>query len=75
MPIHPPWLASSTSSKTFSSFQQFVEDPGVLACRARIAAGEVEERVAASIVFDGLVSRLASPQLGAAVLGGVATAC
>ena len=42
-----------------------------LARRARIAAGEVEERVAASIVFGGLVSRLVSPQLGAAVLGGV----
>ena len=43
----------------------------VLARRARIAAGEVEERVAASIVFGGLVSRLVSPQLGAAVLSGV----
>ncbi len=42
-----------------------------LARRARIAAGEVEERVAASIVFGDLVSRLVSPQLGAAVLGGV----
>ena len=43
----------------------------VLARRARIAASEVEERVAASIVFGGLVSRLVSPQLGAAVLSGV----
>jgi hypothetical protein len=42
-----------------------------LARRARIAAGEVEERVTAPIVFGGLVSRLVSPQLGAAVLGGV----
>ena len=40
-----------------------------LARRARIAAGEVEERVTAPIVFGGLVSRLVSPQLGAAVLG------
>jgi hypothetical protein len=45
---------------------------GVLASRAGIDAGEVEERVAASVVFGGLVSRLVSPQLGAAVLGGVA---
>ena len=44
---------------------------GVLAIRAGIASGAVEERVAASVVFGGLVSRLVSPQLGAAVLGGV----
>jgi hypothetical protein len=44
---------------------------GILARRAGISAGEVAERVAASVVFLGLVSRLVSPQLGAAVLGGV----
>jgi hypothetical protein len=44
---------------------------GVIAGRAGIAAGEVSERVAASIVFLGLASRLVSPSLGAAVLGGV----
>lgn len=43
----------------------------VLAGRAGIAAAEVTERVAASIVFLGLASRLVSPSLGAAVLGGV----
>jgi hypothetical protein len=44
---------------------------GSLARRAGIGAEEVAERVAASVVFLGLVSRLVSPQLGAAVLGGV----
>jgi hypothetical protein len=43
----------------------------VIAGRAGIAAAEVAERVAASIVFLGLASRLVSPSLGAAVLGGV----
>jgi FhuF 2Fe-2S C-terminal domain len=43
----------------------------VIASRAGIAAAEVTERVAASIVFLGLASRLVSPSLGAAVLGGV----
>jgi hypothetical protein len=43
----------------------------VIAGRAGIAPGELAERVAASIVFLGLASRLVSPSLGAAVLGGV----
>ncbi|MDQ2812953.1 MAG: (2Fe-2S)-binding protein [Actinomycetota bacterium] len=43
----------------------------VIAGRAGVAAAEVAERVAASIVFLGLASRLVSPSLGAAVLGGV----
>ena len=43
----------------------------VIAGRAGIAPAEVTERVAASIVFLGLASRLVSPSLGAAVLGGV----
>jgi hypothetical protein len=43
----------------------------VLAAAAGIAPGEVDERVAASIVFLGLASRLVSPSLGAAVVGGV----
>jgi hypothetical protein len=43
----------------------------VLAGRAGVAAAEVTERVAASIVFLGLAARLVSPSLGAAVLGGV----
>jgi FhuF 2Fe-2S C-terminal domain len=43
----------------------------VLAGRAGIAPAELAERVAASIVFLGLASRLISPSLGAAVLGGV----
>jgi hypothetical protein len=42
-----------------------------LASRAGVAPAEVAERVAASIVFLGLASRLVSPSLGAAVLGGV----
>ncbi len=43
----------------------------VLAGRAGIAAADVADRVAASIVFLGLASRLVSPPLGAAVIGGV----
>ncbi len=42
-----------------------------LARRARIAPGDVEERVAASTVFLGLASQLVSPLLGAAVIGGI----
>src|ERR1035438_1641117 len=44
---------------------------GVLASQAGIAAGDVEERVAASTVFLGLASQLVSPLLGAAVTGGI----
>jgi hypothetical protein len=43
----------------------------VIAGRAGLAAAELAERVAASIVFLGLAARLVSPPLGAAVLGGV----
>jgi hypothetical protein len=43
----------------------------VIAGRAGLAPAQVAERVAASIVFLGLASRLVSPSLGAAVLGGV----
>ena len=43
----------------------------VVARRAGIVPAEVAERVAASILFLGLASRLVSPSLGAAVLGGV----
>jgi len=43
----------------------------VLARNAGTAPEEIQERVAASVVFLGLASRLVSPALGAAVLGGV----
>lgn len=43
---------------------------GLLARRAAIAPGDVEERVAASTVFLGLAAQLVSPLLGAAVIGG-----
>jgi hypothetical protein len=43
----------------------------VLAVGARVAPAEVEQRAAASVVFLGLASRLISPSLGAAVVGGV----
>ena len=43
----------------------------VLARTAGIAPAAVEQRAAASIVFLGLASRLVSPSLGAAVVGGV----
>jgi FhuF 2Fe-2S C-terminal domain len=44
---------------------------GVMARNAGLRPDEVERRVAASIVFLGLASRLVSPSLGAAVAGGV----
>lgn len=44
----------------------------VIAGQAGITPGQVQERVAASIVFGGLAARLVSPSLGAAVVGGVA---
>jgi hypothetical protein len=43
----------------------------VIAAQAGLAPADIAERVAASIVFLGLASRLVSPSLGAAVLGGV----
>jgi len=43
----------------------------VIASRAGLDPQQVEERAAASIVFLGLASRLTSPALAAAVLGGV----
>ena len=74
-----PW----TLADRWQPLRALIEDPaalsqrvgharGVLASRAGIAVDEVEERVAASAVFFGLVSRLVSPQLGSAVLAGVA---
>jgi len=51
--------------------ERVVHSRGVLASQAGIAAGDVEERVAASTVFLGLASQLVSPLLGAAVIGGV----
>src|SRR6202042_3881788 len=44
---------------------------GVLARSAGVAPAGIEERAVASIVFLGLASRLVSPSLGAAVVGGV----
>jgi FhuF 2Fe-2S C-terminal domain/Ferric iron reductase FhuF-like transporter len=44
---------------------------GVLERNAGAEPGQVPERAAASIVFLGLASRLVSPSLAAAVLGGV----
>lgn len=41
-----------------------------LAASAGVAAGRVEERAAASVVFLGLASRLLSPLLAAAAVGG-----
>ena len=43
----------------------------MLARAAGIAPGDVEERVAASIVSLGLASQLVSPLMGAAVIGGI----
>lgn len=51
--------------------EQVARARNVIAGRAGIAPADVAERVAASIVFLGLASRLVSPSLGAAVLGGV----
>ena len=44
---------------------------GVLARSAGVAPAGLDERAVASIVFLGLASRLVSPSLGAAVVGGV----
>lgn len=73
-----PWSAQ----EPWRPFAALLADPAALAERAgrtRIAlarnAGaapaDVEERVAASIMFLGLAAQLVSPLLGAAVLGGV----
>lgn len=43
---------------------------GVLAERARVPAGDIDARAAASLVHLGLTARLVSPPLAAAVLGG-----
>ena len=43
---------------------------GALAARAGVAPGDIEERVAASIVFLGLAAQLVSPLLGATVIAG-----
>lgn len=71
-----------TSRGQWQPLSQLVSDPAVLAERAArvrlglargagIAVGQVEVRVAASIMFLGLASQLVSPQLGAAVIAGV----
>ena len=73
-----PWAAGAG----WRQASLLVSDPAVLADRVTharaaiagrggIAPAEVTERVAASITFLGLASRLVSPSLGAAVLGGV----
>lgn len=66
------WLPLSLLIADPAAFRERVSHArGVIAGRAGLAAQQVEERAAASIVFLGLASRLISPALGAAVLGGV----
>ena len=71
-------------SRDWLSWARMVEDPAVLEqrvteVRRMLAAGpaspSVEPRVAASIVHLGLVARLLSPILGAALVAGVAPVC
>jgi FhuF 2Fe-2S C-terminal domain len=64
-------LASSLVSDPAVLADRVTHARAVIAGRAGLAPAEVAERVAASIVFLGLASRLVSPSLGAAVLGGV----
>jgi hypothetical protein len=63
--------ASLLESDPAALASQVTHARAVIAHQAGVAPAEVAERVAASIVFLGLASRLVSPSLGAAVLGGV----
>jgi ferric iron reductase protein FhuF len=52
-------------------FERIVETRKAVAANARVDETEIELRVAASIAQMGLVARLVSPALGAAVLAGI----
>jgi hypothetical protein len=66
----PPWRpASELTSPSGPLLDRVASVRAVLAARGGRAVGEVETRVAASAVHLGLVARLVSPALGAAILG------
>jgi hypothetical protein len=66
----PPWRpAGELLSPSGPLMDRIASVAAALARRAGLAADEVEQRAAASTVHLGLAARLASPALGAAVLG------
>jgi Ferric iron reductase FhuF-like transporter/FhuF 2Fe-2S C-terminal domain len=66
----PPWRRASELTCPSGPLRDRVASVrAALAAREGRAAGDVEPRVAASAVHLGLMARLASPALGAAVLG------
>ena len=67
-----PWRPLSVLVTDAAVLSERVEHArGVLARGAGVAPADLEQRAVASIVFLGLASRLVSPSLGAAVVGGV----
>lgn len=78
----PPPTSSADGAPPWRSFAELTDDPGVtrariaairagIADRGRMPVDDVSPRAAASLAHLGLVSRLFSPSLGAALLGGV----
>jgi hypothetical protein len=66
----PPWRpAGELTSPSGPLGDRVASVRAALAARSGRAVGEIEPRVAASAVHLGLVARLVSPALGAAVLG------
>jgi hypothetical protein len=67
-----PWRPLSVLVTDAAALSERVEHArAVLARGAGVAPADLEQRAVASIVFLGLASRLVSPSLGAAVVGGV----
>ena len=67
-----PWRPLSVLVTDAAVLSERVEHArAVLARGAGVAPADLEQRAVASIVFLGLTSRLVSPSLGAAVVGGV----
>ncbi|MBA3744127.1 (2Fe-2S)-binding protein [Sporichthya sp.] len=78
----PPPRSSADGGPPWRAFTELTDDPavtrariaairGAIAERGRLSVDDVPQRAAASLAHLGLVSRLISPSLGAAVLGGV----
>jgi hypothetical protein len=66
----PPWRpATELTSPSAPLRDRIASVRAALAARGGRAVGEIEPRVAASALHLGLVARLVSPALGAAVLG------
>ncbi len=78
----PPPLTTADGAPPWRAFAELTDDPAVtraridairvgIAERGRLPVEDVPHRAAASLAHLGLVSRLLSPSLGAALLGGV----